>query len=159
MFEQKQSNPFVRGKKMVWEEETRALFETESTTLNREPPLGPRRASEEELSVKDFTPAGGRIEKPVKLESAAEEVTEEAEETPEQPFQLVDKVFEVEVTQDIEKTTPEGIPVKIAKGTRIKVAAPGYEFKETAGEEKQLEKEKKKKLDELGKDGDLGAVG
>lgn len=167
LFEQKKSNPAVKGempwlkglekngnqREESWYEEQRSLFEEESIVTSK--------PQESPLSAADFTPAGERRHEESPKRSTEDETETQAtveENKPEEPFTLKEGVLEVEVSEDVEKTTSEGIPIKIAKGTKVKVVAPGFTIVGEEGDEEK-EKEKEKKVKDLSEDAQLGAVG
>ena len=170
LFQLGKPNPSTEGKPMKWYEEQMKLFESE-TKINTRPTVDPSSRSAqttEELSVKDFLPTGELKETPVEeapeipIETEEISVEEEKDET---PFRLVEKTLAGTITEDVERVTPDGIPIKIAKGTEVKVLLPGFTIEEIGeepkGEGKKTEKEEKKKskqLGELEKDEELGTV-
>lgn len=156
LFEQKKPNPSVKGK-MRWEEEQRKLFRVEEAASSSSTP-------NKELSAKDFGPTGELREERAEEQSTEEETeTETEEETREEEteksvFTLANNELEVEVSKDVEKEI-EGIPVKISKGTKIKILKPGSKPPEAPVEETISEEEKKKKIEKLEKDPNLGVIG
>lgn len=152
LFKQNKPNPAVGERPQPWYEEQKRLLSAESGS----PVTSDARAPTEEVtSVQDFSPTGER--KP-RAPAPPAEATQEEKNEEEQSFQLVEKVFVAEVTEDVEKRTTEGIPIKITKGTKVKVAAPGVNIDEIGTEETAKEKEKEKKMKKLEQDPDLGTV-
>ena len=158
LFEERKPNPYVK-KEMPWLEEQHHLFETKSSNVNREAET-PNKPS----SIKDLWPNGHRRVTEVHTETESAEVEEEVEVEEEKAFTLAEKVLSGVITEDVERKTPDGIPVTITKGTQVKILLPGFTMEaieESKVDGKRSEKEEKKKgkdLEKLNEDSELGTV-
>lgn len=160
-FKKGNPNPFV-NQNMPWYVEQQKLLSSlePPTTENLAPEV--REIEEENTSqssrlIMTFQPLGEKKKEKESLKTKNEKV-ETRGRPPTPVFKTIDYVFEAEVPKDFEGRTEDGIPFRIKKGTKIRVAIPSAKLPEILGYLKNFKIEREKVLESLEEDEDLGVV-